>query len=148
MIHGLKYRGDRHCLKAIVESAQKAMPELSRWTMPVVPVPLHIGRLRQRGFNQSMLLAKELLPAALIRLDLLKRVRNTRPQVELDGEERRANVKGAFAASAAAKNMESAIVVDDVFTTGATLMECANVLVRAGVKKVEVFTVARVVTPP
>lgn len=144
LIHSLKYQGDRHSLKAIAECVQRVDPELCSKTIPVVPVPLHKTRLRQRGFNQSLLLARELFPLCSVHYNLLRRIRHTRPQVELTGEERSINVQGAFWADDAAKGMETALLVDDVFTTGATLTECATALVKAGVKKVEVFTVARV----
>ncbi|MFZ5449257.1 MAG: ComF family protein [Thermodesulfobacteriota bacterium] len=110
----------------------------------VVPVPLHSRRLKQRGFNQAILLAQA-IPGVPLGREALVRVRHTLPQVELKPNERRENVKGAFAVPEPAlikgKNI---LLLDDVYTTGATVRECAKVLLRAGARQVEVLTVARV----
>lgn len=112
----------------------------------VMPVPLHSSRLRQRGFNQALLLAEGVsrrfgLP---LRYDDLIRIRPTRPQVELSGRERSANVRGAFAmrrpGTAAGLRV---LLVDDVLTTGATMNECARVLKENGASTVTVLTLAR-----
>ena len=119
----------------------------------VVPVPLHRSRQRSRGFNQSELLAKEL--AARLSLPVstkvLRRVVNTPPQSRgMSLASRRANVKGAFAATRPRELQgKSVLLVDDVLTTGATTSECAGVLKRAGAKKVYVATATRRMgTPP
>ena len=119
----------------------------------LVPVALHASRARARGFNQSALLARELgwlcdLPA----LDLLKRTRATPPQVGLDLKERRRNVRAAFAIDEAlwhSANLAGArvLLIDDVFTTGATINECARVLLAAGVGAVGALTIARGQSP-
>jgi ComF family protein len=110
----------------------------------LIPVPLHPRRLKHRGFNQALLLAQAFPEAPLAREALL-RVRHTVPQVQLKPKERRDNVKGAFAvpdpALVKGKNL---LLVDDLYTTGATARECARVLSRAGAARVEVLTVARV----
>lgn len=114
----------------------------------VMPVPLHRSRLRFRGFNQSLLLAYHISESSGINLsyDNLVRIRATRPQVELSGEERIKNIKGAFGlrrpADAADKRI---LLIDDVFTTGATLNECATVLKAAGAAYVSALTLARTV---
>ena len=115
----------------------------------LAPVALHSSRARARGFNQSALLARELgalfdVPA----LELLKRTRRTPPQVGLSLKERRANVRAAFDVDEALwqnRNLAGAriLLIDDVFTTGATLNECARVLRRAGAGAVAALTVAR-----
>ena len=112
----------------------------------LIPVPLHRVRERQRGFNQSRLLARGLLqtfPGA--RLDeSLRRVRPTRVQSRLESESaRRANVRGAFAVVDGEDLMGSTVLlVDDVVTTGHTVRECAAVLRRAGVAEVDIFAAA------
>jgi ComF family protein len=114
----------------------------------VMPVPLHRKRLRQRGFNQALLLAHRMSEQYGIPLvfDNLERVRPTRPQVELSGEERVKNVTGAFALRFPKKVEDKHIlVIDDVFTTGATMNECAAVLKRAGSSQVTACTLARAV---
>jgi ComF family protein len=110
----------------------------------LIPVPLHPKRLKQRGFNQALLLAKA-FPQIPVYQQALLRVRNTTPQVELKPQERRDNVKGAFAVPDPARiKGQNVLLLDDVYTTGATVAECARVLRRAGATQVEVVTVARV----
>lgn len=114
----------------------------------IIPVPLHRSRLRQRGFNQSLLLAYALSSRFGIPLcyDNLIRTRPTKPQVELSGAERIRNVAGAFELSDRADvHGRSVLLVDDVFTTGATMNECARVLREAEAAHVSVLTVARAV---
>lgn len=113
----------------------------------ILPVPLHHRRLRQRGFNQALLLTRALFQEwkKKIRHDLLLRTRWTEPQVNLKGPDRLRNVRRAFAVSAsmAVKN-RSIMIVDDVYTTGATANECAKVLKKAGASEVLVLTLAHV----
>jgi ComF family protein len=112
----------------------------------VIPVPLHIMRLRQRGFNQALVLAYELSKTFSIPLsyDNLNRVRPTRPQVELSGNERIKNVAGAFALRRPVELRDrDVLLIDDVFTTGATMNECALVLKDAGASRVTALTLAR-----
>ena len=114
----------------------------------MMPVPLHLQRLRWRGFNQAQLLARPLARAAGVPLDpySLQRVRPTRPQVELDEKERRRNVAGAFRVSRPkAVAGHRILLVDDVYTTGATVDECSRVLLRAGARSVDVLALARAV---
>jgi len=110
----------------------------------VVPVPLHSRRLRARGFNQALLLARGLGGAPVAR-EALVRVRHTAPQIGLNPKERRENVKAAFAVPDSGQvKGKNILLVDDLYTTGATVRECARVLRRAGAKRVDVLTVARV----
>lgn len=116
----------------------------------VVAVPLHPARLRERGFNQAELLAGTCARAwgvPLVRRALV-RTRPTRPQVELDGAARRANVAGAFAViRPAALGARRVLLVDDVLTTGATAAAAAGVLRAAGCAAVGVLVLARVDGP-
>jgi predicted amidophosphoribosyltransferase len=101
----------------------------------------------QREFNQAAVLAKGLAGHLNVPVQerLLVRVRSTRPQVELSGSERRQNVRQAFAVThAAALENKQVLVVDDVFTTGATLGEVARTLKASGATRVDVFALARV----
>ncbi len=114
----------------------------------VIPVPLHRKRLRQRGFNQAVLLGEVLgkqwrLPLAR---SALSRIRWTEPQVNLSAAERGANVRGAFAVrDPNAIEGRRIILVDDVYTTGSTVAECARTLKKGGAEAVFVVTVARAV---
>lgn len=113
----------------------------------VIPVPLHIRRLRERGFNQSLLLARQVSRRRSIPLNFtaLQRARQTQPQTQLSGAERRKNVRGAFeVGKTEAVEGKRILLIDDVFTTGATVQECANVLRKAGASEVQVLTLARV----
>jgi len=112
----------------------------------IVPVPLHLTRLRWRGFNQSHFLAYALARRTGVRLDAfsLVRVRPTRPQVELHETERRRNVRRAFEVALPQRiRGERVLLVDDVYTTGATVDECSRELLRSGAAAVDVLTLAR-----
>ncbi len=116
-------------------------------TLPdaIVPIPLHRARLRTRGYNQALELARP-LAAALglpLRHDLLVRARATDAQSALDAKARRRNVRGAFALSDDAALPAHVALFDDVMTTGATLREAALTLRRAGVARVDAWALAR-----
>ena len=112
----------------------------------IVPVPLHEARLRERGYNQAELIA-DALGAAVgrpVRPQLMIRTRNTRPQVSLTGAQRAENVRNAFRLSLPLPvEGVRVLLVDDVYTTGATLEECARTLLRAGAETVSAVTVTR-----
>jgi len=141
-VHRLKYRGWRVAAPLlgglIAGYLQRHESSMGRADKIVAPVPLHPRRLRSRGYNQSFLLAKEAgkrlnLP---VREDLLKRVSDSSPQVEArTREQRRANVTGSFTCSAQASGL-SILLVDDVATTGSTLLACAAALKDAGADSV------------
>ncbi|MEA1928994.1 MAG: ComF family protein [Candidatus Auribacterota bacterium] len=112
----------------------------------VVPVPLHPRKARERGFNQSAVLASGLSRRTGIKLSRkgLIRTRYTGTQTRLSRNDRRENVRGAFRASESVElKGKSVLLVDDVYTTGATVNECAGVLIKAGVSMVDVLTLAR-----
>ena len=111
----------------------------------VIPVPLAPGRLRERGYNQALEIARHVLPGKL-QIELCVRERDARPQMELPWEERRRNVRGAFSCRRALDGATLA-VVDDVMTTGATLDEVARALKRAGAARVVNWVVARTLPP-
>lgn len=112
----------------------------------LVPVPLHVARLRRRGYDQALELAKPLAQALRIPLrdDLLRRVRATAAQSERDAAARRRNVRGAFASGSGATLPRHVVLVDDVMTTGATLHAAAQALRQAGVGRVDAWVCARV----
>ena len=111
----------------------------------LIPIPLHRSRLRQRGYNQALELARDLgrelgLPVSAA---ALTRVRATAPMPGLDLTTRRRNVRGAFAVAAETAIPNRVALIDDVMTSGATLNEAAKVLKRAGVDWVEVWVLSR-----
>jgi ComF family protein len=110
----------------------------------LAPVPLHPKRIRDRGFNQSLLLSRA-FPGTPVARETVVRTRHTVPQVGLKPKERQDNVKGAFAVTGPARvRGKCVLLIDDLYTTGATVKECARVLLKAGARRVEVLTVARV----
>jgi len=159
-VHALKYRGLARIADDLADvTAAIALP--ARDTAYLMPIPLGRQRLRERGYNQSERLAR-----ALARrwhrpvVDLLVRVRETATQTALTPDARLANVAGAFAVAegsiggltpgrrpGVSRPWPSLILVDDVFTTGATLAEAARALERAGVRNVLAVTFGRAILP-
>lgn len=146
-IHQFKYRPCRSLGKPLANwMAAHIRPMVN--IDAIIPIPLHKIRLRERGFNQSLLLASEIGNTFKIPIcyDNLARIRATRPQVELSGKDRINNVLGAFSLLRPAEvSSRTILLVDDVFTTGATINECAAVLKDAGAAHVTALTTARAV---
>lgn len=119
-------------------------PELSSFPEALLPMPLHPARLRQRGFNQSSLLAGYLSKALQIPLNTqdCRRIRDTPHQTGKNARQRRRNIKGAFEFVNKAQYRHLAIV-DDVVTTGSSVSELARQLKRGGVARVDVWSLAR-----
>ncbi len=114
----------------------------------IVPVPLYPKRLRWRGFNQSVLLGREVSRAYAIPMDpfLLQRRRETAAQTQLPEDERRRNVRDAFALNSdRAVKDKRILLIDDVYTSGSTVNECSRTLKQGGAKEVYVLTLARAV---
>lgn len=149
LVHYLKYKRFTKLAKPFGFDMASMLADES-WAESVdalIPVPLHPKRLRERGFNQSYLLAK----AAADHLQMeacenaLIRTRYTQPQAKMQREERLHNVTGAFEINPTLKmKFNNVILVDDVFTTGSTMNECARVLRLAGAKKVTSLSIVRV----
>jgi competence protein ComFC len=143
-IHELKYSGRRAYAEVL---GQRLWAELlrSNWQPTLITaIPLHSNRQRERGFNQSALLADylSLRTGILCAVNAVRRVRETKPQVGLDSHDRQQNVAGAFEADARIVKGHTIVVIDDVFTTGATVRACARALLDAGASKVWALTVA------
>jgi ComF family protein len=145
-IHAFKFGGKRALARPLAALVlEPVAASLGVDAAVLVPVPLGRDREHERGFNQAALLA-ERLAAGLhlpVRPRWLRRVRSTGPQSDLGAAERRANVRGAFAAAPAVAGRH-VVIVDDVLTTGATAAECARALRAGGAVRVGVLTVARV----
>lgn len=157
LIHLLKYDHVRPAANLLGRMLAEVIAELAEdfTSEPVViPVPLHTSKFRQRGFNQSDLIARaslKLHPAALnvkVNTSALKRKKNTGSQTGLTPAQRRENMRGAFAVTRPEDvHGRDVLLVDDVLTTGTTASECARTLRRAGAERVFVATVARVLKP-
>jgi ComF family protein len=154
LIHLLKYEQVRPAAvvlgRMLAESISGLAPHWTRRDVLVVPVPLHRKKLRQRGFNQSELIAQHALKLGaadskmILHPGILERRRETQSQIGLTRHQRRENLRGAFAVAVPEEIAgREILLVDDVFTTGTTASECARVLRRAGASKVFAATVAR-----
>jgi len=142
-IKQLKYHGIKRLASPLSELLLKtSLPDVDA----IIPVPLHGKRLRERGFNQSALIAKGIskrLHRPLL-INTLIRTRYTTPQVNLTAREREKNIKGAFSVIDGEDIQgKDIMLIDDVFTTGATVRECSKVLRKAGAGNIYVITLAR-----
>lgn len=149
-IHGLKYGQKTFVADILGQMLSQFVKNRFKNQVPllVMPVPLHSKRLRERGFNQSLLLAKPIAKNLNWELDFLslKRIRYTPPQTKLSRKERLNNVQSAFHLKKFDNVHEKNILlVDDVTTTGSTLNECARVLLTGGAKAVLGVTLAKAV---
>ena len=133
-----------HAPRILANLWQPAVAHMQR-VDALIPVPLHSSRLRQRGFNQSLLLAQQ--AGGLLGVEVkeaLVRTRQTDAQINLGAEQRIANVAGAFAVQPHIRLADLSIVlIDDVITTGSTLSACAEALINAGVSSVKAASLAR-----
>ena len=144
LIHAVKFHQNLAMLRLLGDlMGQRLMinprPEV------LIPVPLHYERLRQRGYNQSLELAKRITKSTGIPLDYqaCKRIKNTLPQTTLSGQQRQTNIKGAFQVLPRAEYWQHIVIIDDVMTTGNTVRELATVFKEAGVPRVDVWCCAR-----
>ncbi len=145
IVKAAKFRFDRTALGIAGELLCLASQPIWHEKIDVIiPVPLHISRLRERGGNQCVEMARPLakLLDVPMRFDLLERVRNTPHQLGLDARARRRNLDHAFMASPACKGMH-VLLVDDIMTTGTTVRRCTEALRAVGVASVTVLVVAR-----
>jgi len=142
----LKYGAAGRLARPLANAAQPALRDLLAVAgpAPLVPIPVHPERLRQRGYNQAALLAAELgRGASLPVADILERRRATTRQHELGRAARLHNLRGAFAMRDATRPPAAVILVDDILTTSATLEACARVLRDQGAHRVFGFALAR-----
>jgi len=159
LVHALKYSGWTRLAEPMGAAMTSAVSRLCGGAAVLVPVPLSAARLRERGFNQSLLLARA---AAEVKdlpvIELLSRDNGTRRQAVLDRQHRLANVRGLFRVSSGhagcsdhvsnLRSGEAAVVlVDDVLTTGSTAAACADAVQEAGLRCAGVVTFARAARP-
>jgi ComF family protein len=143
LVHALKFRGElalaAYLGRLLLPAASAERPDI------VIAVPLSSKRLRERGYNQAVEIARHVMPRRLD-LGICVRERDSTPQIELPWDERHRNVRGAFSCNTRLAGA-SVAVVDDVMTTGATLDEVARTLKRAGAGRVMNWVVARTLPP-
>ena len=148
LIHKFKYGGQAYLalsLGQLMSELVETEESLLRCEY-VVPVPLHSRKRRERGFNQSELLAENLAKRFRMHIckDGLARTVYNQPQVNLDRQGRLKNVRGTFRVRRPdVFRAKRVLLIDDVFTTGSTVNECSKVLIQAGAKEVSVLTAAR-----
>ncbi len=155
-IQQLKYRGVKDLAEVLAEITLEYWAKYQPFVLDqiirdggenwvVIPVPLHWWRDNKRGFNQSSLIGQIL--SKNLGLDFcegLKRIRYTKSQVRLKGQQRKQNISGAFEISSNYElRTKNCLLIDDVWTTGSTMRECTYILKRAGAKKVWAITLAR-----
>ena len=148
-VQDFKYRSQTAGLSSFanlfdIHLRQSPLPEVDT----IVPVPLHKKRLQQRGFNQALVLARKFSPQDLKKIVplALERRAFTQPQTGLNRADRNRNVKNAFAVRQPGSiQNKKVLLVDDVYTTGATVNECARILIRSSAREVHVLTLARAV---
>lgn len=141
-IYRFKYQNCRVYSKVYVEEMIDSLGDIIKsWKCEaILPVPIHARKLRERGFNQAELLAKDLSEILGIKMDagILARNRYTKPQKELDDNERIKNLENAFIIQENVVQYKRVLLVDDIYTTGATIDSCAKVLKEKGVEEVYV----------
>jgi ComF family protein len=147
-IHQMKYAGKTY----LADSLGPLMASFAiKWLdttegLFIMPVPLHPKRLRERGFNQALLLARAIIPVLGAEIDFLslRRIIYTRSQTGLNSKEREKNVRRAFTMTGQRKlKGKTVLLVDDVATTGNTMNECARILKKAGIERVFCLALAR-----
>lgn len=153
LIRRLKYDDDRLVVQDIGPLMIRAFDKLSREVsvlqsaeeLLVVPIPLHPSREHKRGYNQAHLLAKYLSTHRQLRIEpkVLRRVKKTKPQFGLNKPDRLSNLQDAFVLGQVDVRGKSIILIDDVFTSGATLIACAKLLTAGGAKAVAAVAAAR-----
>ncbi|MCK9229389.1 MAG: ComF family protein [Syntrophales bacterium] len=147
-IHLFKYRNH-------LPAGERLGSLMARWSYDtlsiadydrIIPVPLHAAKLKERGFNQSLVLARRIARFSAVPVDALslQKIAPGHPQVGLGRDRRRENVRGTFALRGGTE-LEGlkVLLVDDVYTTGSTVRECTHVLMKSGVREVAVLALAR-----
>lgn len=150
MAHRLKYGRRLSLARVMAAHVARLLSAEARADGVLLPVPLHRWRIWSRGFNQSALIAAHIgrLTGLQVERDMLRRLRNTPPLHGLGARQRARTVRGAFALAPQAQSTlkgRTVILIDDIWTTGATATACARLLRRAGAARVEILCWARVV---
>lgn len=144
LIRGVKYHNQRELAlfqaRLMFEFWENVQEKNSDYA--IVPVPLFKSRERKRRYNHMLLVAKEFskLSGYEVKNDLIKRIKNTKPQYKLTTEERKNNLHGAFEVNKTKYNGENILLIDDIYTTGSTLSEMVKELRRSDIEKITCLT--------
>lgn len=146
LLHEFKYHEGLYLGSFLADLIVNTLPSHAKTTQCLIPVPMHPKRLRQRGFNQAVELAKQLGHILKLPCDLHHciKITNTAPQASLNAKQRRKNLQHAFQIKPLP--YQHITLVDDLFTTGSTVNELAKALKQQGVAQVDVWCCARVTT--
>ena len=144
-MYAFKYNNRREYAQFYADAIAEKYGDIIKIWGPqvIVPVPLHKARLRKRGYNQAEILAKALSRRLGIPVDAgcLLRIKNTTPQKKLNDRQRCNNINNAFQMTKYSVEYKKILLIDDIYTTGATINECAMVMKKSGVEKVFFATV-------
>jgi competence protein ComFC len=143
-IHRIKFNGEYNIIKELIAKKDFELQDGAIITF----VPMHIKKKKKRGFNQAEIIAREIgRKTGRPVVKLLEKVKETKDQASLGKEARLDNVKGSFREAPACRQagVHSILLVDDVYTSGATMQECSRVLRKAGFENISYFTLARTV---
>jgi competence protein ComFC len=146
-IHSLKYKRNLAMGRTLTQPLVEIVKQ-SGWKIDlVVPIPLSRSRLRSRGYNQAALISRTLAAQLDIQHSstTVKRIRNTSTQIEMDVNKRFTNLLDAFYANPATLKKRNILIIDDVITTGATMQNCSNALLKAGAENIYCLSVARAI---
>jgi ComF family protein len=143
-VRALKFGKNRNVAVPLGKRLAEGIQEADWRVDAIVPIPLFVLRQQTRGYNQARELAKSLATALDVpKLEALKRTKSTKRQAKLGKIERSSNVREAFEVLANVRGLEL-VLVDDVYTSGATATECALALIEAGAKRVRIAVISRV----
>ncbi|WP_051295109.1 ComF family protein [Maridesulfovibrio bastinii] len=140
-----KFKEKLELSRIMKKLACEAAIQISNPPDVIIPIPLHPSRLKKRGFNQSLILAKAVGRCLdrPVEANILKRVRKTTPQAGLNAQDRKKNLTGAFEVSPDKISGRKVLLVDDILTTGTTTAECCDLLKMAGCTGTEILVIAR-----
>ena len=145
-VYRFKYQNRRRYGRIFAEEmAEHCGSQIVKWRIDVmIPIPVHAAKRRKRGFNQAEVLARELAELTGIpwRGDVLLRIRNTAPLKSVGGRERAESLRGAFAVKGKWRPCKNVLLIDDIYTTGATVERAAKMLKKAGVQNVYFLTIS------
>lgn len=146
LLHQFKYHNGLYLCSFLSHLIIKSLSDSYNLPECLIPVPMHPDKLKLRGFNQAALLTKQIAKTLNLPYDLhsCQKIINTVAQAQLDGEQRKKNLRGAFQMKS--NPYQHIALIDDLLTTGSTANEIARILKKSGIKKVDVWCCARTIS--